>query len=54
MRENCDQKRSGVPQLINNKRRHLEKKLSSAQQKKLILKESKEDAQFPRDLYLAM
>ena len=54
-RKNCDKKRkSVVPQLIHHKRRHLEKKLSSAYCDKLLLDESKEDAQFRRDLAAAM
>lgn len=37
-KKNCDKKRkSVVPQLIHNKRKHLEKKLSSAQGDKLLL-----------------
>ena len=44
-RKNCD---------IHNKRRHLEKNLSSAHCDKLLLDESKEDAQFRRDLAAAV
>ena len=43
-----------VPQLIDNKRRHLEKRLSSARRDKLLLDKSKEDAQFRRDLAAVM
>lgn len=33
-----------VPKLIDNKRKHLEKKLSAAQRDGLLIKEAKEDA----------
>lgn len=41
---------SVVPKLIDNKRKHLERKLSSAQRDQLLLQESKEDANFRREL----
>lgn len=43
-----------VPKLIDNKRKHLEKKLSAAQRDGLLIKEAKEDAQFRKDLAEAM
>ena len=46
-------KRKGncVPQLIDNKRKHLERNLSAAQRDQLLIKEAKEDSKFKR--YLA-
>ncbi len=45
-------KRKGncVPQLIDNKRKHLERNLSAAQRDQLLVKEAKEDSKFKRDL----
>ena len=47
-RKNC------VPHLIDNKRKHLERKLSAAQREQLLIREAKEDAQFRKDLSDAM
>ena len=53
--QNSERKRkSVVPQLIDNKRRHLEKNLSSAQRDKLLLAESREDSEIRKDLAAAM
>ena len=41
---------SCVPQLIDNKRKHLEKTLSAAQRDKMLFEEAKEDAKFRKDL----
>ena len=41
---------SCVPQLIDNKRKHLEKALSSAQRDKMLLEEVKEDARFRKEM----
>ena len=45
-------KRKGncVPQLIDNKRKHLERNLSAAQRDQLLIQEAKEDCKFKRDL----
>ena len=45
-------KRKGncVPQLIDNKRKHLERNLSAAQRDQLLIQEAKEDSKFKRDL----
>ena len=45
-------KRKGncVPQLIDNKRKHLERNLSAAQRDQLLIKEAKEDSKFKKDL----
>ena len=45
---------SCVPELIDNKRKHLERNLSAAQRDQLLMKEAKEDTQFRRDLAEAM
>ena len=47
-RANCD------TQLIDNKRKHLERSLSASQRDQLLIKEAKEDAQFRKDLSLKM
>ena len=39
-----------VPKLIDEKRKHLQKKLSAAERDRIFLDESREDAQFKRDL----
>lgn len=39
-----------VPKLINNKRKHLQKKLSAAPRDELLIKEAKEDAIFQKEL----
>ena len=39
-----------VPKLSNQKRKHLEKKLSAAQRDKLLFEEAKEEAYFRREL----
>ena len=39
-----------APRLIDNKRKHMERQLSAAQRDQLLLNESKEDAQFKRDM----
>ena len=39
-----------IPRLIDNKRKHLERQLSAAQRDQLLLKESKEDSQFKKDM----
>ena len=41
---------SPIPKLIDDKRKHLERKLSAAQRDQLLLKEAKEDAQLKRDI----
>ena len=41
---------NAVPRLIDNKRRHLEKALSSAQRDQIFLSEAKEDKEIRRDL----
>ena len=51
---NRKRKQSCVPKLIDNKRKHLEKSLSAAQQDQLLIREAKEDGQFSRDLAEAM
>lgn len=43
-----------VPKLIDRKRKHMEKQLSAAKRDQLRISEAKEDAQFPKDLALAM
>ena len=43
-------RRSSVPALVDNKRKHLERNLSVAQQGKLLLDEAKEDAMFRREM----
>eukprot|EP00794_Sanderia_malayensis_P011557 gene11557-12747_t len=47
-------KSSCVPQLVDDKRKHLEKRLSAAQRDNLLVKEAKDDAQFKKDLCQAM
>ena len=39
-----------VPKLIDNKRKHMERQLSAAQRNEILMNESKEDAQFKRDI----
>ena len=39
-----------IPRLIDNKRKHMERQLSAAQRDQLLLKESKEDSQFKKDM----
>ena len=39
-----------IPHLIDNKRKHLEKTLSAAQQDKLLLNEAREDSTFRKNL----
>ena len=41
---------SPIPKLVDDKRKHLERKLSAAQRDQLLLKEAKEDAQLKRDI----
>jgi hypothetical protein len=41
---------SCVPQLIDNKRKHLEKNLSAAQRDKMLFEEAKDDAKFRKEL----
>jgi hypothetical protein len=43
-----------LPKLIDNKRRNMERQLSAAQRDQLLLTESKEDAQFKRDITMAI
>ena len=49
-----ERKRKGensvVPKLIDNKRKHLERNLSSPQRNQLLLKESMEDSKFCKEL----
>eukprot|EP00794_Sanderia_malayensis_P013119 gene13119-14467_t len=47
-------KSSCVPQLVDDKRKHLEKRLSAAQRDNLLVKEAKDDAQFKKDLCQAI
>ena len=39
-----------VPKLIDNKRKNMERQLSAAQRDQLLLRESKEDSQFKKDM----
>ncbi len=39
-----------IPKLIDNKRKHMERQLSAAKRDELLLKESKEDSQFKKDM----
>lgn len=39
-----------APKLIDNKRKHMERQLSAAQRDEILMNESKEDAQFKRDI----
>ncbi len=43
-----------IPQLIDNKRKHMERQLSAAQRDQLLLQESKEDSKFKRDMTKAI
>ena len=45
---------NSVPKLIDNKRKHLQEKLSAAQRDELLIKEAKEDALFGKELAEAM
>ena len=45
---------NSVPKLIDNKRKHLQKKLSAAQRDELLIKEANEDALFRKELADAM
>ena len=47
-KENC------IPQLIDNKRKHLERNLSAAQRDQLLFKEARDDSQFRKDMADAM
>ena len=47
-------KKSEVPKLVDNKRKHLERNLSVAQRDRMLFNEAKEDAQFRKDLVEAM
>ena len=51
--ENISRKRKVVnptPKLIDNKRKHMERQLSSAQRDQLLMNEAKEDSKFKRDM----
>ena len=53
----CISKRPRIdqaPVLVDEKRKHLERKLSSAQRDSLLLREAKDDAQFKKDMCSAM
>ena len=55
--ENISRKRKVVnptPKLIDNKRKHMERQLSSAQRDQLLMNEAKEDSKFKRDMAEAM
>jgi len=41
---------TAIPQLIDNKRKHMERQLSAAQRDQLLLQESKEDSKFKKDM----
>ena len=43
-----------VPRLVDEKRKHLERRLSAAQRDGLLIKEAKDDAQLKKDLCEAM
>lgn len=43
-----------VPRLVDEKRKHLERRLSAAQRDSLLMKEAKDDAHFKKDLCEAM
>ena len=43
-----------VPRLVDEKRKHLERRLSAAQRDGLLMKEAKDDSQFKKDLCEAM
>ena len=43
-----------IPKLIDNKRKHMERQLSAAKRDELLLKESKEDSQFKKDMAAAI
>ena len=43
-----------IPKLIDNKRKHMERQLSAAKRDELLLKESKEDLQFKKDMVEAI
>ena len=43
-----------VSRLIDNKRKHLQKKLSAAQKEQILINEVKEDVQFKKDLATAI
>ena len=45
---------SAVPKLIDNKRKHLQRSLSSAQRDPLLINEAKDDASFRKELTKAM
>jgi hypothetical protein len=47
-------RKNNVTKLIDNKRRHLERHLSSAQRDQILLDEAKEDARFRKDLTKAI
>ncbi|XP_065671685.1 uncharacterized protein LOC136089562 [Hydra vulgaris] len=51
---NPKKRKSCVPQLIDNKRKHLERNLSAAQRDQLLLKEARDDAQFRKEMAEAM
>ena len=45
---------NGVPKLIGNKKKNMERELSASQRDQLLLNESKEDVQFKKDLATVM
>ncbi len=45
---------SAVPKLIDDKRKHLQRSLSSAQREQLLINEAKDDASFRKELTEAM
>lgn len=47
-------RKSVIPRLVDNKRKHLEKTLSAAQRDKMLLDKAKEDALFRKDIAKAM
>ena len=53
---NTSNKRKGscVPQLIDNKRKNLERNLSAAQRDQLLVKEARDDSRFRKDMADAM
>ena len=51
---NTKKRKSCIPQLIDNKRKHLERNLSAAQQDQILFKEARDDAQFGKEMTEAM
>ena len=51
---NTKKRKSCIPQLIDNKRKHLERNLGAAQRDQILFKEARDDAHFRKEMTEAM